>query len=42
MNRITFCSRAAMSFPDLAPWFDNASDDFEELPAAETETPYDE
>jgi hypothetical protein len=31
-----------MSFPDLTPWFDNTADDYEELPAAECETAYDE
>jgi hypothetical protein len=31
-----------MSFPDLIPWLNNASDDYEELPAAECETAYDE
>ena len=31
-----------MEFPDLAPWFDNASDDYEELPVGESEMSYDE
>jgi hypothetical protein len=31
-----------MHLPDRAPWFDNASDDYEELPAGESETSYDE
>jgi hypothetical protein len=31
-----------MEFPDLAPWLDNASDDYHELPAGDTDTPYDE
>jgi hypothetical protein len=31
-----------MIFPDLAPWFENTSDDYEELPAGESETSYDE
>jgi len=31
-----------MDLPDLAPWFDNASDMHEELPATESETSYDE
>ena len=31
-----------MHLPDLATWFDNASDDYEELPAGESETSYDE
>jgi len=31
-----------MDFPDLAPWFDNASDDYQELPSGDHETPYDE
>jgi hypothetical protein len=33
---------AAMALPDLAPWFDNASDDYHELPCGDHETPYDE
>jgi hypothetical protein len=40
--RAASCSFAAMTFPDLTPWFDNASDDYEELPAGEAETSYDE
>ena len=35
-------SFSVMSFPDLTPWFDNTADDYEELPAAESETAYDE
>ena len=31
-----------MDLPDLAPWFDNASDDYDELPASGTDTAYDE
>lgn len=31
-----------MTFPDLAPWLDNVSDDHHELPAADVETSYDE
>jgi hypothetical protein len=31
-----------MDFPDLAPWFDSASDEYHELPAGDAETPYDE
>ena len=31
-----------MSLPDLAPWFANVSDDYEELPAGESDTCYDE
>jgi len=31
-----------MNFPDLAPWFDNASDDYDELPSEGHEVPYDE
>ncbi len=31
-----------MDFPDLAPWFGNVSDDYDELPAGEYDTPYDE
>jgi hypothetical protein len=31
-----------MPFPDLAPWLDSASDGYDELPAGEIETPYDE
>jgi hypothetical protein len=31
-----------MDFPDLAPWFGNVSDDYDELPAGEHDTPYDE
>ena len=33
---------AAMSFPDVAPWLDNASDDYEELPAGDSDMSYDE
>jgi len=31
-----------VDLPDLAPWFDNVSDGYEELPAGDIETPYDE
>jgi hypothetical protein len=31
-----------MDLPDLAPWFDNASDDYDELPAGGADTAYDE
>ncbi len=31
-----------MEFPDLAPWFDNVSDDYHELPAGDNDTSYDE
>jgi hypothetical protein len=31
-----------MSFPDLAPWFDTVSDDYDELPAGEHDVSYDE
>lgn len=31
-----------MKFPDLFPWFDNVSDDYEELPSDTHEVPYDE
>jgi hypothetical protein len=31
-----------MELPDLAPWFDNVSDGYDELPAGESETSYDE
>lgn len=31
-----------MNLPDLAPWFDNVSDGYEELPAADSESCYDE
>jgi hypothetical protein len=31
-----------MNFPDLSPWLDNASDDYDELPSGDRETPYDE
>ena len=30
------------SFPDLAPWLDNVSDDYDELPSGDTDVPYDE
>ncbi|MFM8893173.1 MAG: hypothetical protein ACKOTB_16420 [Planctomycetia bacterium] len=33
---------ACMDYPDLAPWLDCVSDDHDELPAADHETPYDE
>jgi hypothetical protein len=32
----------AMNFPDLSPWFDNESDEYEELAAGGNESPYDE
>lgn len=32
----------SMNFPDLAPWFDNVSDDYDELPSGEREVSYDE
>ena len=31
-----------MDFPDLAPWFDNVSDGYDELPAIDHDAPYDE
>ena len=31
-----------MNFPDLSPWLDNVSDDYDELPSGDCETPYDE
>jgi hypothetical protein len=31
-----------MSFPDLAPWFDNVSDNYDELPVGEHDVSYDE
>lgn len=31
-----------MTFPDLAPWLDNVSDDYDELPSEGHEVPYDE
>jgi hypothetical protein len=31
-----------MSLPDLAPWFDNVSDGYEELPTCDSEACYDE
>ena len=33
---------AAMNLPDLKPWFDNVSDDYQELPADDHDTAYDE
>jgi len=30
------------SFPDLAPWLDNVSDDYNELPSGDCDVPYDE
>ena len=32
----------SMTFPDLAPWLDNVSDDYDELPSGDTDVPYDE
>jgi hypothetical protein len=31
-----------MDFPDLTPWFDSPSDGYDELPAGDHETAYDE
>jgi hypothetical protein len=31
-----------MSLPDLAPWFDNVSDGYDELPAGGSDACYDE
>jgi hypothetical protein len=31
-----------MEFPDVAPWFDNVSDGYDELPAVDHDAPYDE
>jgi hypothetical protein len=31
-----------MDFPDLAPWFDNASDDYVEVVSADVDVAYDE
>jgi hypothetical protein len=33
---------ASMNLPDLSPWFDNESDNYEELAAGGNESPYDE
>ena len=33
---------ATMNLPDLKPWFDNVSDDYQELPADDHDTAYDE
>ena len=30
------------SLPDLAPWLDNVSDDYDELPSGDCNVPYDE
>ena len=35
-------STCQTSFPDLAPWLDNVSDDYDELPFGDHEVPYDE
>lgn len=31
-----------MTLPDLEPWFDNVSDDYQELPTSDHEAAYDE
>jgi hypothetical protein len=31
-----------MSLPDLEPWFDNVSDDYQELPPCDHDAAYDE
>lgn len=31
-----------MDFPDLAPWFDNASDDYAEVVSVDVDVAYDE
>lgn len=31
-----------MDFPDLAPWFDNASDNYDEIVSADVDVAYDE
>jgi hypothetical protein len=33
---------STMNFPDLAPWLDNVSDDYDELPSEGHDVPYDE
>jgi len=31
-----------MNFPDLAPWLDNVSDEYDELPSGDRDCSYDE
>ena len=33
---------ACVTFPDLAPWLDSVSDDYDELPSEGHDVPYDE
>gem|GEM_PF-1313493 len=36
------CAGLLMNFPDLSPWFDSVSDEYQELPCGDNEAPYDE
>ena len=38
-NNIEQSSTCQMSFPDLAPWLDNVSDDHDELPSGDCDVP---
>jgi hypothetical protein len=31
-----------MDYPDLVPWLDNVSDEYDELPVCDRDVPYDE
>jgi len=33
---------SSMDFPDVVPWLDAPADDYDELPAADHDLPYDE
>lgn len=35
-------AHATMNLPDLKPWFDSVSDEYQELPAGDHDTAYDE
>jgi hypothetical protein len=42
LNPFFFPPERNMTFPDLAPWLDNVSDDYDELPSGDHDVPYDE
>ncbi len=42
MRQSIIAERIPMSLPDVAPWFDNVSDGYEELPSADNDVSYDE
>ncbi len=42
LSERVFVRRTPMNIPDLPPWFDNESDDPDEVSCEDFDTPYDE